>query len=119
MWLRAGLNNPIETPRRVWSKRRFEREHSKVWNPADINNLNFGVVVRVAIAWSGGGSSSATAYVDYVSVTVYYDPPPTGPVGGFMEPVNKVAIIAPYVALLGLVSTVAVVVAKPWKKPEN
>ncbi|MGB9021824.1 MAG: DDE-type integrase/transposase/recombinase, partial [Candidatus Bathyarchaeia archaeon] len=24
----AGLNNPIETPRRVWGKRRFEREHS-------------------------------------------------------------------------------------------
>ena len=24
----AGLNNPIPSPRMVWGKRRFEREHS-------------------------------------------------------------------------------------------
>jgi len=31
----AGLNNPIETPRRVWGKRRFEREHSNSLWQAD------------------------------------------------------------------------------------
>jgi hypothetical protein len=45
--------------------------------------------------------------------------PAGAPVGGFMEPVNKLAIVTPYVALFGLVATVAVVIAKPWKKPEN
>jgi len=31
----AGLNNPIETPRRVWGKRRFERERSNSLWQAD------------------------------------------------------------------------------------
>ena len=44
---------------------------------------------------------------------------PPIPVGGYMEPVNKLAIVTPYVALFGLVATVAVVIVKPWKKPEN
>jgi hypothetical protein len=42
-----------------------------------------------------------------------------GPVGGLMEPTNKLAIVAPYLALFGLVATVAIVVVKPWKKREN
>lgn len=46
-------------------------------------------------------------------------PPSGAPVGGFIGPVNKLAIITPYVALFGLVATVAVVIVKPWKKPEN
>jgi putative transposase len=33
--VQAGLNNPIETPRRVWGKRRFEREHSNSLWQAD------------------------------------------------------------------------------------
>lgn len=41
------------------------------------------------------------------------------PVGGFIEPVNKLSIIAPYVALFGAIATVAFVVAKPWKKPKD
>jgi TolB protein len=40
------------------------------------------------------------------------------PVGGFMEPINRVNILAPYLALFGLVATVAIVVVKPWKKCE-
>ena len=38
------------------------------------------------------------------------------PVGGFMEPVNKLAIAALYLALFGIVATVAVIV---WKKRDN
>jgi hypothetical protein len=35
------------------------------------------------------------------------------------EPVNKLVVFAPYLALFGVVATVAVVVAKPWKKQDN
>ena len=38
------------------------------------------------------------------------------PVGGFMIPVNKLTVFAPYLALFGIVAAVAVVV---WKKREN
>ena len=44
---------------------------------------------------------------------------PAGPVGGVVMPANTLAVFAPYLALFGLVVTVAVVVAAPWKKPEN
>jgi hypothetical protein len=42
--------------------------------------------------------------------------PAMQPVGGFMEPVNSVAIAAPYLALFGIVAAVAIIV---WKRPEN
>ena len=45
--------------------------------------------------------------------------PPSAPVGGVVEPVNKLVVFAPYLTLFGLVATVAVVVAKLWKKPKN
>jgi len=48
-----------------------------------------------------------------------YMPPSSAPVGGFIESVNKLAVFAPYLALFGIVATVAVVIVKPWKKPEN
>ncbi len=41
------------------------------------------------------------------------------PVGGFMEPVNKLAVFAPYLALFAAVASVAVVIVKPWKRPDN
>jgi hypothetical protein len=34
-------------------------------------------------------------------------------------PVNKLAVVAPYLALFGVVAAVAVVIVAPWKKPEN
>jgi hypothetical protein len=44
----------------------------------------------------------------------------TEPVGGHVEPVNKLSIIAPYLALLlGMVGAIAIVVVRPWKKPES
>jgi hypothetical protein len=42
--------------------------------------------------------------------------PSSGPVGGFMEPVNKVNVLAPYLALLGVIGAIAVIV---WKRPDN
>jgi hypothetical protein len=44
---------------------------------------------------------------------------PVAPVGGYMEPVNKLSIIAPYLALFGLAAALVYVAVKPWKKPEN
>lgn len=38
--LEAGLNNPIPVPRRVWGKRRFEREHSNSLWQADYKLTN-------------------------------------------------------------------------------
>jgi len=49
----------------------------------------------------------------------YAPSPPTEAVGGVVEPVNKSAVFASYLALIGIVATVAVVVAVPWKKPDN
>jgi hypothetical protein len=37
---------------------------------------------------------------------------PGAPVGGFMEPANKLAVFAPYLALLGVIGAVAVVYCK-------
>jgi hypothetical protein len=45
-----------------------------------------------------------------------YTPPIGAPVGGFIEPVNKVAVFAPYLALLGVIGAVAVIY---WKRPDN
>lgn len=41
------------------------------------------------------------------------------PVGGFVEPVNKLGVFVPYVALFGVVTVVAVLIAEPWKRPGN
>jgi hypothetical protein len=41
---------------------------------------------------------------------------PVGPVGGFVEPVNKLVVFAPYLALLGVIGAVAVVFRK---RPQN
>lgn len=54
------------------------------------------------------------------SASVNYDVPCPTPaaVGGFMEPVNKLTVFAPYLALFGVMAVVVVAVA-PWKKREN
>jgi hypothetical protein len=44
---------------------------------------------------------------------------PIAPVGGYIEPVNKLSIIEPYLTLFGLVATIAIVAAASWKKSEN
>lgn len=63
--------------------------------------------------WTGGWGINLMIRADV-------DQPAIGaPVGGFMEPVNKLAVLAPYLALFGLVATAVVVVAAPWKKPGN
>jgi hypothetical protein len=60
--------------------------------------------------------AEASVALDPIPVTTVSS---AGPVGGFLEPVNKLAVFAPYLALFVLAAVVAVGVAKPWKKPEN
>jgi len=44
---------------------------------------------------------------------------PVGPVGGFVEPANKLAVATPYLALFGPVATIAIVATAPWNRPDN
>jgi hypothetical protein len=39
-------------------------------------------------------------------------------VGGFTEPVNKLAVFGPYLALFEIVAAIAVIAMAPWKKPD-
>jgi len=56
-------------------------------------------------------------------VRCYFTNSPVGgpvgaPVGGLIEPVNRLAVLTPYLALLGAVAAVAVAVVAPWKRPQ-
>ncbi len=65
--------------------------------------------------YQGGTWLHDTGYDDMIRA--YVDPLGTGaPVGGFVEPVNKLAVFAPYLALFGVIGAVAVVF---WKRPGN
>jgi hypothetical protein len=52
---------------------------------------------------------------------VGYDGSNESPVGGVISPVNTLAVLAPWLVVIGLVGCIGtvVVVAKPWRKPEN
>jgi len=41
------------------------------------------------------------------------------PVGGFVEAVNKVAVLVPWLTIVGSVAAISVVIVASWKKPEN
>jgi hypothetical protein len=86
------------------------------YNSLDISEsdfLNMGTFVNVCDAHVIEGSA------DYqkLSGDVTHEPcPATGPVGGLVEPVNKLTVLAPYLALFGVIGAVAVVL---WKRPDN
>ena len=57
------------------------------------------------------------SYFGNLMIRAEIDPITQGaPVGGFMQPVNKLTVAAPYLALVGIIAAVAVVI---WKKREN
>ena len=41
------------------------------------------------------------------------------PVGGFVEPVKKVAVLVPWLTIVGSIAAISVVIVASWKKPEN
>lgn len=72
--------------------------------------------------WGQPGSWSQDTLRDYaIRALVQEGPCPraSAPVGGIVEPVNKLTVAAPYLALFGLVAVVAIVVVAPWKKPHT
>jgi hypothetical protein len=110
----------------------------------DISSSPSGLISSPACTIGGGlglGAVSASFTVANVpgglytvTVTGYLGIPPTAlddasgsftvttppaPVGGFVEPVNKLSIVAPCVALFEVIATVAFLVAQSWKKPGN
>jgi hypothetical protein len=70
------------------------------------------------MAWTLGGAGGAYSGTWHMIAAVLFPQtvPTLAPVGGFMEPVNKLAVFAPYLALLGVIGVVAVVF---WKRPQN
>jgi hypothetical protein len=80
-------------------------------------------VITITLVDGGLGDDDLTAnsvIVDQGGPGTQRGPGPTGgPVGGVLMPVNKLAILAPYMALFGVVTAVAVVVVAPWKKRKN
>ena len=86
--------------------------------------------LSVSFRCLGSGSSdisiSDESWMDTEGFTLSFDPISDAtvtqtrnvgpPVGGFMEPANKLTIAAPYLALFGLVAAVAIII---WKKPEQ
>ena len=67
-------------------------------------------------SWGDGNGFWEQNTIDNFMIRAVISSPAGAPVGGFMEPVNNLTIVAPYLALFGIVATVAVVV---WKKREN
>jgi hypothetical protein len=72
--------------------------------------------------WSDVGGIRSTAWALLTLEKAVPSPAPApspvpvrGPVGGFMEPVNKLAVFAPYLALFGVLA-VMVIAAVPWMK---
>ena len=66
----------------------------------------------------GSGVDDLTPTMPSAGVPDWQRLPAAAPVGGFVEPVNKLVIFVPYLALFGVIA-VAVLIVKPWKKPEN
>ncbi len=61
------------------------------WTPADVNASNFGLRLKA----DNDSSSSRTAYVDYVAITVYYQAPPSSSIGEPDTPVSAANIAGP------------------------
>jgi hypothetical protein len=80
----------------------------------------------IATAWfvvAGESSGSYSVTVTYFGQTSnaaqFTIPRASAPVGGFIEPTNKLTVIAPYMGLLGVIAAVALVAVKPWKKTSD
>ena len=58
------------------------------------------------------------ALYEYVSCIFINERIAVAPVGGIIEPVNKLNVLAPYLALFGL-TTIAIIALVPWKKPDT
>jgi hypothetical protein len=70
------------------------------WTPDRLSDANF----RVRVAAESTGSTDF--YLRWVPVRVYYTP--CGAVGGIVEPLDRVALLAPWLAVAGLLALAVV-----------
>jgi len=84
------------------------------WHPASTECHYIGIHGGTCTA---GPGTVAIVYVggDVVGVK-FTNSLEASPVGGVVEPVNKAAVFAPYLALFGVIGAVAVFF---WKRPDN
>jgi len=91
------------------------------WSP-DGTKIVYAVVLRSIWLMNADGSNAQdlTPTLPNADDPDFQSLPPMGaPVGGVLEPINKLTVFAPYLALFGLVATVAVVVAKKREKTKK
>ena len=96
----------------------FSADSTGAYTTTDKSGLVAGSYSALAQDFSYGASPPGTC----VDFTVSSQPPVTAaPVGGVVMPANTFAMVSPWLALVGVVGCIGtiVVVAKPWKKPEN
>lgn len=77
-------------------------------------------IMAIRVGWAYPG----TVYIDVYRVRSYSSPEPTsaigtGPVGGYLIPADKLAVFAPYFALLGVIAAITLVIVAPWKKRDD
>ena len=85
---------------------------SETWSSSDINDPDFGVVISAKL--SQDGSADGVARIDHVRITIYY----SVAVGGMIVPLNTLSVLAPYLAMIGLVA-VATTAAIALRKHRN
>jgi len=87
----------------------FDSSGNSLWNPPyQVDNP----VRSLSISSDGGTLAIGTGlFVSRYLVSTGFKTPPPKPVGGYAVPVNKLAILSPYLALLGLFGAVTLAVA--------
>jgi hypothetical protein len=118
------LPSPVPVGTQYWKYGPTPDNHTPHWYQLPIGDDDGDNVITITLTDNGLGDDILTGQdgqiVDQGGPGIQRDPGPTGgPVGGVLMPVNKPAILVPYIVLFGVVTTVAVVVVVPSKKRKN
>jgi len=73
------------------------------------------------VLWDGNEATETGFDSDAITCNQRRPVPPTPYhyVGGELFTANKLAVLSPYLALIGIVTTVAILIAAPWKKTDE
>ena len=112
------LPSPAPVGTQYWKYGPTPDDHTPHWYQLPMGDNDGDSTITITLVDGGLGDDDLTANGVIVDQGGPADPPaPAGPpVGGILTPVNKLSILATYMALFGLITTVVVVVAKPWKR---
>ena len=72
-----------------------------------------------AISFGTGRLTNQVGTVTIAFINQYTFTPSAEPVGGFLDPVNKLAVFAPSLALFAVMMVIVIFAARTRKKPEN